>query len=248
MWKQDSTFLALSLIAAAAIGTNAAGLAPAQQRPIEDFLDMQGTFCLPDGMGGCFLFVPPVENFVGLSDPALGLFASIDYAGLADQWIRNETGGEVSFSTGFSGAVTEIPLPDGRAEVFVRLHTTNALTWAIEGDDLTGAPTIFGNRAPDVLEGADAALGNSLLRVKFINTAPGAPLPDLLQLLFLPEPEQETLFLTVVATAEGPLPPDDTLGCLHTTQVGLFMTNFQGAVADVFPVEFIEITEGPCEE
>ncbi len=221
--------------------------ASATQRPIEDFLDAQGTLCLPDGDGGCFLFVPPVENFLGWSDPAAGLSVSIDYAGLADEWITAESGGAVSFDTRFRGSVTETPLPDGRAEVFVRLRTRNALTWAIEGGDFGGAPTIFGDRAPDVLAGAGAALGSSLLRLRFINTAPGAPLPDLLQLLFLPEAGQETLFLTVVATAEGTL-PDDTEACLHTIQTGLFMTGFHGAVGDGFPVEFIEITDGPCEE
>ena len=147
-------FALLSLVLAYPLA--AVGPASATQRPIEDFLAPQGTLCLPDGDGGCFLFVPPVENFLGLSDPAAGLFASIDYAGLADEWITAESGGAVSFETRFRGSVTETPLPDGRAEVFVRLHTTNALTWAIEGGDFGGAPTIFGNRAPDVLAGRGA--------------------------------------------------------------------------------------------
>ena len=85
-------------------------------------------------------------------------------------------------------------------------------------------------------------LGQSHLRVRFINTAPGAPLPDLLQLLFFPEPGQETLSISFVANA------NDDEACLHTTQIGLFMAGFNGAVADGFPAESIEITDGPCED
>ena len=40
---------------------------PTVTRPISDFVSAQGTFCLPDGGGGCFLFVPPVPNFAGWS-------------------------------------------------------------------------------------------------------------------------------------------------------------------------------------
>ena len=153
---------------------------------------------------------------MGWTDPPAELFASVDYAGLADAWITDESGGAVSFGTETSGSVTERRLPDGRAEVHVRLHTQNALSWV---SDFTGV-MVFGNQAPDVLAGADAALGNSFLHLRFINTAP---------------------------TAEGEL-SDGTLACMHTTQTGLFMSGFNGAVADGFPAEFIEITEGPCEE
>jgi hypothetical protein len=51
------------------------------QRPISDFLETQGTFCIPNGSGGCFLFVPPVPNFVGWGDQAGSLAVSVDYAG-----------------------------------------------------------------------------------------------------------------------------------------------------------------------
>lgn len=86
----------------------------ATQRPIEDFVSTQGTFCIDDGMGGCFLFVPPIENFFGLSDPKANLCMSIDYAGLADAWISSVSGGGVSFGTTFEGTVTERPLTGPR--------------------------------------------------------------------------------------------------------------------------------------
>jgi hypothetical protein len=254
MRQLGTTCVGLALMAAAAFVATAVGLPPAVQRPISDFVDAQGTYCLDDGMGGCFLFCPPPPNRVGWTDPPAGplaKFVSVDYAGLDDEWITAESGGAISFDTQFSGQITEKPLPDGRALVNVRLHTENALTLAVDcpfaACDPCAEPTIFGNTAPDVLAGADAALGHSTLRVKFINTAPGAPLPDLLQLAFFPEPGQELIWLAFVATAEGTT-PDGTEACMHVTQTGLFMTGFNGAVGDAYPAEIIDLAEGPCEE
>jgi hypothetical protein len=231
------------LIASAVVITNSATAAPAQQRPIEDFVEAQGTYCLTfvcDEVPPCFLFVPPVENFLGWTDPPDCEGVSVDYAGLADAWITGE-GGD-SFGTEFSGSVTERPLQDGRTLVKVVLHTTNALVWAFEDCDFDfgGAPTIFGHRAPAVLDGASAVLGRSLLRVTFITSAaPGDDLPDLLQVAFCPEAGQEITFLSFVATASGEFTeasdfPDGTPADLQTTQTGLFGTSF-------FPVEIINI-------
>ncbi|MCH7700584.1 MAG: hypothetical protein IID37_02740 [Planctomycetes bacterium] len=232
----------------------------AHQRPIEDFVDSQGTFCLdpetfcegipPD----CLLFVPPVENFLGWSDLPDCEGVAIDYAGLADEWITEESDGDVSFGTEFSGSITERVLADGRTQVSVRLHTTNALTWAFQdcSFDFGGADTIFGHRAPDVLDGASAALGSSLLRLNFITpAAPGEDLPDMLQVLFCPEEGQELVWISFVATATGEMTedsdyPDGTPAVLHTTQTGLFMSGFHGTVGDGFPAELIEINpQGP---
>ncbi len=218
----------------------------ATQRPIEDFVEAQGTLCFDDtcldvGQGAfCILFVPPVENFIGWTDPPDCVGVSIDYAGLADLWITGE-GGD-SFGTEFSGSVTERPLRDGRTLVKVVLHTTNALVWAFEDCDFDfgEAPTIFGHRAPAVLDGASAVLGSSLLRVTFITSAaPGDDLPDLLQIAICPEAGQEFVSLSFVATASGEFTedsdfPDGTPAVLHTTQTGLFGAN-------VFPVEIINI-------
>jgi hypothetical protein len=73
-------------------------------------------------------------------------------------------------------------LADGRAEVEVRLQTENALTWVTDGcNDFATDPLLFGHRAPDVLGGAEPGLCDSFLQLTFMNTAPGAPLPDLIQ-------------------------------------------------------------------
>lgn len=232
-------------------------------RPVEDFVERQGTFCISalgesyetqivDGnfVGNCstgappILFVPPTANFIGTGDAEQNRVASIDYAGLADYW----SGGQ--FGTNFSGSVMERPLADGRAHVKVILRTENALTWVVEGDDYTADALLFGNRAPDVVAGAEPALGSSSLELDFINTAPGADLPDLLQLAALPEPGQQLLSLKIGNKAKGPLTelfgvPAGTPGLNIGTQVGLLGNPNCGvepsALADCFPVEQINL-------
>jgi len=175
-------------------------------RPISDFLLTQGTYCF--GGGPCFLFVPPDPNFLGWStdfDKPPVLFAGVDYAGL----VTSYPGGGPTFK----GSVTERPLADGRAQVKVSLQTSNANTWVIELDfsgDVLGqiagsAPTLFGLRPGDVGTGAGQALADTLLEVTFINDAPGAPLPDLVQLVNFPGTLQELETLRFVAHATGPL-------------------------------------------
>jgi hypothetical protein len=213
-------------------------------RPISEFVAAQGTYCIDDGSGGCFLFVPPIKNLIGWASPGSNRFALIDYTGVAAQWLKD--GYDKDLGTVTSGTVLERPLPDGRAQVSVLLHTSNALAWAIDGFDFAGGPLIFGHRAPDVAAGAEPGLADCLLQVEFKNTAPGAPLPDILQLFFAPEPGQEVRVLSFRATASGPLRayfgvPEGTPGRLVVTQTGLFMTKFKGATADGFPAERVDV-------
>lgn len=233
------------------VGIAASALAaPATQRPIGDFVSTQGTFCIDDGASGCFLFAPPVANSLGQSDPQQNLCMLADNAGLADAWISVASAGAISFGTQADGTITEKPLTDGRAEVTVRLHTANALTWVIDGcDDFGTNPLLFGNRAQDVLNaGAEPALGDVSLQVRFINTAPGAPMPDLLQLIIAPEPGQEfPSFLSFNVRATGRLHSnfgvaEGTPGRAESIQTGLFMTRFMGATADGFPAEQINLS------
>ena len=238
-------------------------------RPIEDFLERQGTFCIDvnfdtgyetdivDGhfVGDCstgappLLFVPPIANFLGASDPDQQLLASVDYAGLADAW----SGG--ALGTTFAGSVIERPLADGRALVKVLLRTGNALTWVVDNSDGSNdfnGPLLFGNRAPEVVDGAEPALGASFYQIEFINTAPGDPLPDLLQIVFFPEEGQEVLRTHLTNRAKGPLTelfgvPDGTPGLETGEQVGLLSNpncddaDSPSAVADCYPVEKIKL-------
>lgn len=226
---------------------SAADLVQAVQRPIEEFVAAQGTWCLDDGMGGCFLFVPPAENFFGWGDPARGICSAFDYAGLANEAIKAHTGGAVDLGTTTSGSVTERPLPDGRAEVQVILHTKNANTFGISAcNDFGSDPLSFGHRPADIIAGAGAALGSGTFHVEFTIAAPGAPLPDLMQLAFAPEEGQELLMLSIYYTAFGRMHAasgyaEGTPGRLTCTQTGLFFTGFHGAVGDGFPAEKIDL-------
>ena len=213
----------------------------AVQRPIEEFVDAQGTYCIDLGGGECLLIIEPLPNFMGWFSYSPDRAASVDYAGLVDDY----WGGP--FGTTTQGTVTERPLPDGRAEVNVRLHTANALTWVADGGNFNNA-LLFGQRYTDEPDDwAGAALGESLLQVKFINTAPGAPLPDLVELFFFPQEGQEVLFVSFKARADGTLReeygvPDGTPGRVQVNQTGLYMTHSaQAPDGYLWPVELINL-------
>jgi hypothetical protein len=234
--------------------TRGAGATGASRRPFSDFLVTQGTYCLDDGGGGCLLFVPPAPNFFGWNTrpDAAGhvLFSGVDYAGLANTFFQN------AFHTVVEGSVFETPLPDGRAEVRVLANTRNANTWVIDLDlngDVLGqikaAPTLFGSRPGD---GGGYALGRAMFDARFINTAPGAPLPDLLRFNFgAQEPGQVLEFLAFTGEATGPLgpafgAPAGAVGRCNQVQRGLLATalraNANSRVGfDAFPAENIRL-------
>jgi len=249
-------FSLASMALSAVIALGVAPVASAAQRPISDFVNRQGTYCLQtDSQGnidcstshygggpGCFLFTPPGPNLVGWSDPNANYFTLVDYAGLADQLL----GGVLGTTT--DGSINEVPQTDGRAEVSIVLNAHNALTWAITGLDSATGPLLFGHRVQDVAAGADAALGDCTLRLKFFNTAPGAPLPDFIQLLFCPDPGQQITFFGFTAQASGTLRAnfgvsDGTPGRLECTQTGPVTTPCKKPpFFDCFPTEHIIIS------
>ena len=203
------------------------------RRPISDFVQAQGTFCIDDGSGGCLLFIPPVRNFVGWGDTTSSMGVSVDYAGLANACFGN------AFGTKTTGTVTERALPDGRAEVTVLLFTKNALTWVVQPLDFVNGPVAFGHRwnatSPTcVLDGTPPALGNSFLETKFINTAPGVPLPDLLQLIFFPNPGQQLTEYVFQAQATGTLANGES-GSVTVVQTAnpIARSNIQAAVINL---------------
>lgn len=203
--------------------TIAAQDATAVQRPLSDWLNAQGTYCVDDGGGGCILFEPPVPNYLAWTDPARNRIGSFDYAGLANQWIIDNGG--TSLGTTMSGKLIEKALPNGRARVQVVLKTKKALTFVADGLDF-GGPLVFGYRPAEVLAGATPALCNGSFGLTFINTAPGAPMPDFMQLAFAPEPGQEILSIKVGCVAKGALRalsgwPEGTRGQTGIHQVAL---------------------------
>ena len=233
--------------------------AQAVHRPLSDFINAQGTTTC---------FTPPAPAQIGsattFTNQTSARFALFDYTGLTAKYLFDTYG--ISLGTTVAGSVTERPLADGRAEVTVNLHTTNALAWATQLDltqpidpQFNGNPLLFGARAQDVAFGAAPALGDSHLRIVFKNTAPGAPLPDLVCInhdfgcpaVAACPPGFEIDFLIVQQNSSGPLHaiaglgPEGTPGRLTVTQTGLIKpainNGFKGALIDAFPVERIEL-------
>ena len=223
--------LMLAAAAPAAAGTT--------RRPVTDFVNAQGQF--PWGGPGTQQ-VPPVDDFIGFTDPARGLAISFDYAGLADDALGGLLG------TTFSGTITERPLADGRCLVHVVLHVDDALAWVIPFDfdpnntsnQFGENPLAFGARFDDIVAGAAPAVGSGTLTIDFIAAECGAPMPDLIQLAVAPEEGQELLSLHLAATVEGQV-PDGTAGKVHVTEVGMLDKTF-GSEFDFFPVENIIFT------
>ncbi len=233
--------------------------AQAVQRPLADFINAQGTTTC---------FTPPAPAQLGwgttFTNQTKARFTVTDFTGLAAKYLFDNYG--ISLGTTVAGSVLERPLADGRAEVSVNLHTRNALVWVDELDltlpldpQFNGNPLWFGARVLDVAGGATPALGDSLTRLVFKNTAPGAPLPDLVCLnagpscpTVAPCPAGFELdFISLYETATGPLHaiaglgPEGTPGRLTVTQTGLIkpaiQNSFMGALSDAFPAERVEL-------
>lgn len=190
---------------------------------------------------------PPVANFVGWTVTGETTLASVDYAGLANRSFDcgdGMIGSDNPFGTTTDGMVLERPLDDGRAEVTVVLHTKNALTWVADSDFASG-PLLFGHRVCDVIRGGDASLGDSQLQLVFYNPAPGAPLPDLMEILV--ERFPDLVSLSFRSQAEGSLRAaygvtDGTHGRATVIETGtLFRSGFNGATGDGFPAERINL-------
>ncbi len=196
-------------------------------RPFGDFLATQGTFCWPDN-GGCLSFEPPAPNMIAFAEVENWHLGWADYAGLQNAWIEEASGGAKSLGTVVTGTIKETALEDGRALVQLNLRAKDALFWVNQFQFVFDAwdPMYFGARPQEVLAGADPALGNVNMMVEFINTAPGAPIPDIVQLTFFPEPEQEIVTMRITSLAHGVLReasgyPEGTPGIAKMNEVNL---------------------------
>jgi hypothetical protein len=209
------------------------------QRPLSDFLSAQGT---------TNLFFPPFPDYIGwANNNPQTRFALIDYTGLAAAYLA--ANGGPSIDTQVTGDVSERALSDGRAEVTVNLFTTNAIAWAVGVADITG-PLLYGYRPADLL--TDPSLQPALSRVEmhvvFTNDAVGAPLPDLVNAFILGNATagQSLTTLSFRSSGNGPLRAafgvaDGTPGRLDVSQSGILHASGQGATADGFPAEVVNI-------
>jgi hypothetical protein len=253
--KPALPLLLLGLIAISNSGTVQLQAAQAQLRPLSDFINAQGTTTC---------FTPPAPAQLGASSDAdipPVRFALVDYTGLTAKFLLDNY--NIALGTTVSGTVLERALADGRALVTVNLHTQNALGWAINFDPSGPAsqynnnPLLFGFRAQDLIADPSTvpALGDIHFRLEFKNTAPGAPLPDLLCInsgadcpSVAPCPAGfEIDLLSADASVTGALHalaglgPEGTPGRLIVTQTGLvdpaIHNGFKGALSDAFPAE-----------
>ena len=228
-----STAFALGLTVA-----SAAAFAKTTQRPISDFLSTQGTFC--GDPPTCTIFVPPTPNFVAFTDTVHDLGISFDYAGLSEIPLNGALG------TTFSGTIQERTVADGSVIITVRLHTSNALVYVIPFDPTSSDnqfgnnELLFGTRVSDVLAGATPTLGDSTMQLQFTNSAPGLPIPDFEQLIFAPADGQAILSVVFEGTANGTF-ADGSPGKAHVIERGILDHKFNGALADGFPAEFINL-------
>jgi hypothetical protein len=206
LWRNSAVIIAL--VVAVLLSATAASAQPgtATTRPIEEFVAAQGTYCveLPDG--SCLDIFRGVPDLVFWGIPGFPRSAYVDFAGHTEAYLAAHGGPPLG--TEIHGKIVERLLADGRAAVHVVLKVDNTLAWVTEEANawtIKDATLLFGNRAADVLAGEQPGLCDAHFEVKFINTAPGAPMPDLIQLLFRTEPGQEPKFVSVHCHATGPL-------------------------------------------
>lgn len=205
-----------------AFGNPADGRDVVRERPIEDFIEAQGTTAefyqgpyapgLPDYAVGFTTADCPGEY----CQYPTSRIAVADYAGGANKYLVKH--GYGSLGTKTYGSITERSLSDGRAEVTVVLYTSNALTFASTFDYSLPSPPqsaetntrLFGSSVQDLFRDPRRrpALGNSNLILIFKNTKPGAPMPDLVQLFaFGVQPKNfELLSVYFKVNAGGSLP------------------------------------------
>jgi len=181
-----------------------------------------------------FAWTAPEQNTGARGD---NLFIFMDYSGVSARDLRDAGGPDLG--TTFSGTVTERALSNGTAEVHVVLHTSRAFTVAGSFD----GTLLFGHFGDDIINGADVALGDCDFEVTLINTAPGAPLPDLRAHLSAGGTVKSNFFR---GSADGTLRaefgvPDGTRGRAHVVQNVLFQASGKGAIADLAPAELITL-------
>jgi hypothetical protein len=227
------TAWAVVILAALAIGTSVAAQGNLVQRPLSDFLNAQGKTSN--------FFYPCPDELGWINNPTV-TFGWFDYTGKCAEVLGLDLG------TNVSGSVTERLLKDGRAQVQVILHTTNAYVWARAFDwwipDPAGTDmTWFGYRPGNYI-GPDVATGECHLDLVFYNP-PNSPLPDMVALSYTPE---NFVSMKFRGNATGPLRaafgvPEGTPGHLVVSQTGFF--NKKGnplPAGDGWPAEIVNLT------
>lgn len=219
--------LGLALVAVAAFTTVNPCAAQTTNRPLSDFLSTQGS---------TIQYFPPVPDFIGwTNNNPQTLFAAVDYAGVVANYLSSHGG--PNLGTTITGGITETLMANGTYEVVVNANAKNALAWACDVSNIFTNPTVFGSRGSALASNPNLpyAVVNSSLKVTFITTAAGAPIPDLTG-----SAPYNLKNMKFAADGSGPVPGGGTKK-LTVTQSGVFNTAGKGATADAFPAEKITI-------
>jgi hypothetical protein len=153
---------------------------------------------------------------IGIEDDEQNRCAVVDYAGVIDRWLQDNSGGAIALGTTVMSRVKEHTFPDGSAEITVRLVATNALMWSVVGCNRAN-PNEFGRTAQEVLAGAMPSLGDATFVTKYIVPGPGLPFEDIVQILLFPAAGENIADIRLDADAHGEMRaafgvPDGTPG------------------------------------
>jgi hypothetical protein len=209
-----NAFFSISIISFMAIFFAEAAVAKTTVRPINDFVSAQGSVLADLGpVNGGELY----GGKLFIWGNGLNQLFRVDYAGTDAKGLLAVGGPDVN--TAFKGVIVEQSLADGRAEVVIHLVTHNAIAFMDNASSypancsngsatfLTLCPAIFGYNIVELANGiGKPVLVDSEMDIKLVNTAPGAPLPDIAFISFSPNSSGaylKTLMLKV--TTVGPL-------------------------------------------
>jgi len=242
------------------------------QSSIQDFINAQGS--TPDSAFSFGFyqtpFAPKLPNYaVGFTTTNCpsdfcqyqdgSRIAVVDYADGANNYLKKHR--YSSLNTQTDGSVTQRPLPDGRVEITVVLHTQNALTFISRWDPNGASPPqnaetntrLFGSSVSDLLHFRTnrPALADSLLVMVF-KQPPNRPLPDLVKLFaFGAYPYLELVSVYFSVNATGTL-PNGSKATSRILQQGEFPPPLliKGKLTDPVPLlidggwvsEFVDIT------
>lgn len=173
-----------------------------RERSFDEFLRVQGSYCVSDDFGGCQLFGGPEGNYLGWYDRGRNVTVAVDYAGLGSTWMQQHSG--VSYGGQLRGRIIEEPLDNGLARFRVTISGDNVMSYAVQGTNLHG-PLAFGFRPQELRDGQNqAALGNVAMEIVFTGPV-GSPMPDLMQLIREPNPDQKLLSVRFKYDGQGPM-------------------------------------------
>ena len=154
----------------------------------------------------------------------------VDYAGTDDKGLMSLGGPNTH--TSFAGDIVEKTLPDGQTLDRIHLETHHALEYVVDASTFPltcsngghvafiNCPPIFGYTPVELADGIGSPLvGNSVLDITLVNTAPDAPIPDFVTVFGNPPSDSGAYVktLTLKTTTVGPLRaafgvPDGTRG------------------------------------